>query len=138
MKHPMGVYVVSITEMFGRCSFLFFASLLVLFMMEVLHFSDGFATILYGLIMGLCYILQLLTGHLTDLYLGNRKSIIIGSIVMCISLLVLAYGASLFYLTANTPIHSSFIFNYPETIFLIGISLFAIGISFLRLALHLS
>lgn len=134
MKHPMGLYVISTTELFGRCCFLFFASILVLFMMEVLHFSASFAAMLYGVIMACCYIFQLITGHITDRYLGNRKSIIIGCLVMLIGHLILAYAASLYHLGVGVHTHSNFIFTYLETLFIIGVIFFSIGISFFKVS----
>lgn len=134
MKHPTGLYVISTTEMFGRCCFLFFASILVLFMIEVLHFSASFAAMLYGIIMACCYIFQLITGHITDRYIGNRKSIIIGSIIMLMGHLILAYAASLYHLGIGVHTHSNFLFTYLETLFIIGVIFFSIGISFFKVS----
>ena len=134
MKHPMGLYVISTTELFGRCCFLFFSSILLLFMIEVLHFSAAFASMLFGIIMAGCYLFQLITGHITDKYIGNRKSIIIGSVIMCIGQLILAYAASLYHLVIGIHTHSSFLFTYPETLFIVGSIFFSIGISFFKVS----
>lgn len=134
MKHPMGVYAISITEMWERFSFFIFSGILILFMIEVLHFSSPFSNFLYGIIVGACYLLQLSSGYITDKYLGNRKAIIVGAILMIISQLIFTYDASLYTLTANVPVHSSFIFTYPETVFIIGVIFLAVGASLFKVS----
>ena len=134
MKHPMGMYIISITEFIEKFSYFIFCGTLVLFMYEVLHFSIAFSALLYGIIVGSCYFFQIMSGHLTDSILGNRKSIIIGGALMLLSQLIFTYDASLYYLTESVPTHSSFLFSYPEIIFIIGVIVFAIGTSFIKIS----
>lgn len=134
MKHPMGMYVISITEMWERFSFYIFSGILVLFMLEVLHFSTEFSTFLFGIIIASTYFLQLIAGYISDTYIGNRKAIIFGGILMLISQIVFTYCASLFYLTENVAEHSALIFSYPEIVFLIGVVIMAVGASFFKVS----
>lgn len=134
MKHPMGMYVISVTEMWERFSFYIFSGILVLFMLEVLCFSMEFATCLFGIIIASTYFLQLIAGYITDTYIGNRKAIIFGGILMLISQIVFTYDASLYYLTANVAEHSAFLFSYPEIVFLIGVVIMAVGASFFKVS----
>lgn len=46
MEHPMGTYLVSVTEMFEKLSYYLFTGTLVLYMHEVLHFSVQFSALL--------------------------------------------------------------------------------------------
>ena len=135
MSHPVGMYVVSVTELWERFSFYIFSGILVLFMMEVLHFSMEFSTSLFGIIIGGTYFFQLISGFTIDKYLGNRKAVIFGGIFMFIAQLIFMYGASLFYLTTNVPVHSAFLFSYPEIIFLIGVIVMIIGASFFKVSI---
>lgn len=135
MKHPMGMYIVSITEMWERFSFYAFVSILVLFMMEVLHFSTEFSTFLYGIILASTYLFQLVAGYLTDKYISNRKSVIIGGIFMIISQLIFTYAASLYILLERVPTHSAFLFNYPEIIFLVGVVFMTLGSGFFKVSI---
>ncbi|AMD17439.1 hypothetical protein TL18_05035 [Methanobrevibacter sp. YE315] len=135
MKHPMGMYVISIAELWERFSFYIICSILVLFMSDVLHFSIPFCTFLYGIIIGGTYFFQLIGGYLSDKFLGNRKTIIIGGIFMFAGQLIFSYVASLFYLTADVPVHSTFLFTYPEIIFLIGALITSIGASFFKVSI---
>lgn len=103
-------------------------------MYEVLHFSLSFSSFLYGIIIGVTYLFQMIAGYISDTYLGNRKSIIIGGIGMFLSQLIFMYAASLYSLTANVAEHSSFIFNYVEMIFLIGIVFMIFGSGFFKVS----
>lgn len=134
MNHPIGMYVLSMTEMWERFSYYIFSAILVLFMYEVLHFSSSFSSFLYGIIIGVTYLFQMIAGYISDTYLGNRKSIIIGGIGMFLSQLIFMYAASLYSLTANVAEHSSFIFNYVEMIFLIGIVFMIFGSGFFKVS----
>ena len=134
MEHPKGVYAISLIEMWERFSFFIFCGILVLYMIEVLHFSMPFASILYGIIVGAGYLLQLVTGQITDTYFGNRKAIMVGSILMLASQLIFAFDASLYNLSISIPTHSSFLFTYPEIIFLIGVVFISLGGSFIKVS----
>lgn len=134
MKHPKGMYVVAVTEMWERFSFYVFVSILVLFMMQVLHFSSEFSTYLYGLIIASTYLFQLVAGYITDKYISNRKSIIIGGILMFISQMIFTYDASLYVALERVPMHSALLFNYPETIFLLGVVFMTLGSGFFKVS----
>ena len=127
MKHPTGLFVLSSTEMCERFSYFIILSMLVLYMMEVLHFSAVFSSLLSGIVTGLIYIAQLLGGYLSDRFLGNRKAIILGGTLMAIGQFVFAYSGSLYYTTTNIAEHSTFIFTFPECIFIVAIIIIAIG-----------
>lgn len=132
IKHQKSTYLLSTTAMLESFSIYIYAGLLVLFMVDVLHFSNVFALSFFGLAFGSAYLLQIIGGVLCDKYLGNRKSIIIGMGFIFIAQLIFTYGASLHALTANVATHSSFIFNQPEIIFLIGIIIISMGLVFLK------
>ena len=134
MSHPVGMYVISVTEMWERFSFYIFSSILVLFMFDVLHFSMPYTTFLFGIIIGATYFLQLIAGYISDKYLGNRKAIILGGIFVLIAQIIFTYDASLYYMTANVAEHSALLFSYPETVFLIGVVVMAIGASFFKVS----
>ena len=134
MKHPMGMYIVATTEMWERFSFYVFVSILVLFMMQVLHFSSGFSTFLYGIILASTYLFQLVAGYLTDRYISNRKSIIIGGMLMIVSQLIFTYDASLYIALERVPMHSTLLFNYPEMIFMLGVLFMTLGSGFFKVS----
>lgn len=53
-----------------------------MYMSDVLNFTNSFSSYLFGIAFGSTYLLQIIGGYICDRYLGNRKSIIIGIILM--------------------------------------------------------
>lgn len=132
MGHPKSIYLISSTAMFESISYYMFAGILVMYMIDVLHFSNPFSTYIFGIAYGSTYILQILGGYVCDKYLGNRKAIIFGILFILIGQLIFTYDASLFSLSTNIQQHSTLLFTYPEIIFLIGIGAMAVGVSFFK------
>ena len=135
IKNPKSTYLLSAIGMLESFSFYIYAGLLVLYMIEVLNFSQAFAMSFFGLAFGSTYLLQIIGGAVCDKYLGNRKSVILGMIFVFLAQLIFTYDASLYTITANIAIHSSFLFNMPEVLFLIGIVIMCIGVSFFKVTL---
>ena len=132
MEHPKGIYLLSSTAMLESLSYYVFAGLLVMYMIDVLHFSNPFSTYLFGIAYGSTYILQVLGGYVCDRYLGNRKAVIFGISFITIAQLIFTYDASLFALSTNIQEHSTLLFTYPEIIFLVGVAAMAVGVSFFK------
>lgn len=134
--HPKGLFVLSITEMWERFNFYVLVSLLVLYMTEVLHLTPSFSSFFYGIFIGSTYIIQVIGGYLSDRYIGNRKSIILGGILMALGQFIFAYSGSLYSTSLNIAEHSSFIFTFQESIFLIGAIVLCIGSSFCKVNIN--
>lgn len=83
-KHPKGLYLLFFTEMWERFSYYGMRAIFILFLTKALVFSDKDASNIYGSYTGLVYLTPLLGGYLCDKFLGNRRSIIIGGVMMAI------------------------------------------------------
>lgn len=83
-KHPQGLYVLFATEMWERFSYYGMRALFVLFLGKALLFDKEIGTQIYGSYTGLVYLTPLIGGYMADRYWGNRKSIVIGGIMMAI------------------------------------------------------
>lgn len=92
--HPKGLYFLFFTEMWERFSYYGMRAIFILFMTKVLLLKDKEASEIYGSYTGLVYLTPLLGGYLCDKYLGNRRSIIIGGLLM-------ALGQFLMFISAN-------------------------------------
>lgn len=92
--HPRGLYLLFFTEMWERFSYYGMRAIFVLFMVNMLVFSDKDASNIYGSYTGLVYLTPLLGGYLSDRYLGNRRSIITGGILMAIGQFLMFVSAS--------------------------------------------
>lgn len=82
--HPKGLYVLFVTEMWERFSYYGMRALFTLFMTKALLFDKAKGSDIYGSYTGLVYLTPLVGGYMADRYWGNRKSIIIGGIMMAI------------------------------------------------------
>jgi proton-dependent oligopeptide transporter, POT family len=83
-KHPKGLYVLFITEMWERFSYYGMRAIFILFLTKALMYDKALSSEIYGSYTGLVYLTPLIGGYMADRYWGNRKSIIIGGIMMAI------------------------------------------------------
>ncbi|NLH49336.1 MAG: peptide MFS transporter [Myxococcales bacterium] len=91
--HPPGLYLLFGVEMWERFSYYGMRAILVLFMTKYLLFNTEKAGSIYGWYTGLVYMTPLIGGYLADRYLGQRKSIFIGGLIMAIGEFCLAVAA---------------------------------------------
>ncbi|WP_294234217.1 peptide MFS transporter [uncultured Chryseobacterium sp.] len=92
--HPKGLYLLFMTEMWERFSYYGMRAIFVLYMTKVLLMDDANASEIYGSYTGLVYLTPLLGGYLADRFLGNRRSIEIGGLLMAIGQFILFFSAS--------------------------------------------
>ncbi len=97
LGHPKGLFLLFATEMWERFSYYGMRALLVLSLVAGVEAANpGFgwtqaeALKLYGLFTGFVYFTPLIGGWLADNYLGQRKSVIIGGLVMAAGQFTLA------------------------------------------------
>ncbi|WP_242127753.1 peptide MFS transporter [Sphingobium sp. Sx8-8] len=112
LGHPRGLFLLFFVEMWERFSFYGMRALLIFYLTQHFLFSDRDASYAYGAYMSLIYISPLMGGYLADRYLGQRKAVLFGGIVIAIGHLILGMksddggtmGLSLFWLGLATVI----------------------------------
>lgn len=82
--HPKGLYLLFFTEMWERFSYYGMRAIFILFLTKAMLLSKGDASNIYGSFTGLVYLTPLLGGYLCDRFLGNRRSIFVGGVLMAI------------------------------------------------------
>ena len=92
--HPKGLYFLFFTEMWERFSYYGMRAIFILFMTKILLMKDADASQIYGSYTGLVYLTPLLGGYLCDKFLGNRRSIVIGGLLMAIGQFCMFLSAS--------------------------------------------
>lgn len=92
--HPKGLYMLFFAEMWERFSYYGMRALLIFYLTKHWLFSDGKANLIYGAYTSLVYITPVLGGYLADRYLGQRKAVLFGG-------LLLAAGHSLMAVEGN-------------------------------------
>ena len=100
MKHPPGLYMLFLTEMWERFSYYGMRALLVMYLTtEFVRGGLGVdkvsAMTLYGNFTALVYLTPLAGGYLSDKYIGQRKAITIGGIIIAAGQLTLFSSQSL-------------------------------------------
>ncbi len=100
--HPKGLYLLFTTEMWERMSFYGMRALLVLYMVDKTRggfgWSQAKALDIYGTYTGLVYLTPLLGGFLADRYLGQRRAVVTGGVLMMIGHFLMAVpGITAFY-----------------------------------------
>jgi POT family proton-dependent oligopeptide transporter len=80
--HPKGLYMLFFAEMWERFSYYGMRALLIFYLTKHWLFSDGKANLIYGAYTSLVYITPVLGGYLADRYLGQRKAVLFGGLLL--------------------------------------------------------
>ena len=80
--HPKGLFVLFLAEMWERFSYYGMRALLIFYLVQHWLFSDSEASIIYGAYTALVYITPVVGGYLADRYLGQRKAVLFGAILL--------------------------------------------------------
>ncbi len=132
-QHPKGLYVLFFTEMWERFSYYGMRAILALYMVKALIYDTAFTSSIYGYYTGLVYLTPLLGGYIADKYWGNRRSIVVGGVLMAIGQFALSFSGFL-YDPSNNPAqpYTSFMFNPQQIAFIIGLLFLIIGNGFFK------
>lgn len=82
LGHPKGLFMLFFAEMWERFSYYGMRALLIFYLTQHWLFSDGEASVIYGAYTALVYITPVLGGYLADKYLGQRKAVLYGAILL--------------------------------------------------------
>jgi proton-dependent oligopeptide transporter, POT family len=88
---PKGLYICFFTELWERFSFYGMKALLFLYLTKYHLFGDAPSYDLIGAYGGMVYAMPLLGGLLADRYLGMRKAVVLGAVLLCLGHLGMAY-----------------------------------------------
>ena len=91
LGHPKGLFVCFLTEMWERFAFYGMKALLLLYLTKHHLFDDADGYLLLGTYAGLAYALPLLGGILADRWIGMRKAVIYGGILLVLGQLGMAW-----------------------------------------------
>jgi len=82
LGHPRGLVILFFTEMWERFSYYGMRALLILYLTQHFLFSDERSTLLYGAYTALVFVMTIVGGTLADHYLGARKAVSFGAILL--------------------------------------------------------
>ena len=123
--HPKGLFVLFFAEMWERFSYYGMRALLVLYLTKHFLFEKQEAFGLYGAYTTLVYITPVIGGILADRYLGQRKAVLIGAVLLVLGHLGMAVeGEPVVDATARNPV--------VMNIFYLSLALIIAGVGFLK------
>ncbi|MDA5194801.1 peptide MFS transporter [Govanella unica] len=131
--HPRGLAICFLTEMWERFSFYGMKALLTLYLAKHFLFSDQASYAVYGAYTALVYVGPVLGGYMADRFLGSRKAVTLGAILLVIGHFGMAFE--------GVPAVESFAADGTRTIisdpfylqmFYLSLAFIIIGIGFLK------
>jgi proton-dependent oligopeptide transporter, POT family len=128
LGHPKGVFVCFFTEMWERFSFYGMKALLFLYLTKYHLFNDESGYGLIGAYGGLVYCIPVIGGLLADKYLGMRKAVIFGGVLLVLGHAGMAYEGVQAVKDAANVIRD----NTALLAFYFSLSLIIMGVGFLK------
>jgi len=92
--HPKGLLILFLTEMWERFSFYGMRGLLIIYLTQHFLFSDEKSALIYGAYTALVYVMTIIGGTLADKYLGQRKAVTFGAILLVLGHFGMAFEGS--------------------------------------------
>lgn len=93
---PPGLTILFLTEMWEKFSYFGMRALLVYYMTKQLLFGQQHASMIYGAYTALAYLTPVFGGLLADRWLGKRRAVIIGGVVMAVGHFLMAFDTLLY------------------------------------------
>jgi proton-dependent oligopeptide transporter, POT family len=94
LGHPKGLFVLFFAEMWERFSYYGMRALLIFYLTKHWLFSDEDSGVIYGAYTALVYITPVLGGYLADRYLGQRKAVTYGAVLLTFGHFLMGFEGS--------------------------------------------
>ncbi|MES2496453.1 MAG: peptide MFS transporter [Pseudomonadota bacterium] len=94
--HPPGLTSLFLTQMWAEFSYFGLQALLVYYMTRHLHFSQGESSLIYGLYGAAAFFSPFFGGIIADRWLGRKRSVVLGGVLMMIGHFLMAFEGLLF------------------------------------------
>lgn len=91
LGHPKGLYMLFFAEMWERFSFYGMRGILVFYLVQHWMFSQGEGSLILGAYGSMVYITPVLGGWLADRYLGQRKAVLFGGVLLALGHLFMVF-----------------------------------------------
>lgn len=129
LGHPVGLFVLFATEMWERFSFYGMKAILLFYLVKYHLFGDEAGNLLIGSYAALVYALPVLGGVLADKYLGFRKAVVFGGVLLVFGHLGLAFEGEAATQSATGEILRD---NGALQVFYFSLALIIMGVGFLK------
>ena len=128
LGHPKGLFVCFFTEMWERFSFYGMKALLLLYILKYHLFTDDAGYDLLGAYGGLVYAVPVFGGLLADRYLGMRKAVVLGGVLLVLGHLGMAFEGEQARLVDGVVVRD----EAALQVFYLSLALIIMGVGFLK------
>lgn len=127
--HPKALFILFFTEMWERFSFYGMKALLIFYLTKYHLFSDTEGNMLIGAYAALVYAMPVVGGFIADKYLGFRKAIIFGGVLLVLGHLGMAYEGNAATQSVTGEIARD---NFALQAFYLSLAFIIMGVGFLK------
>ena len=127
--HPRALFILFFTEMWERFSFYGMKALLIFYLTKYYLFSDEAGNLLIGSYAALVYAIPVVGGFIADSYLGFRKAIVFGGILLVLGHLGMAYEGNATTKSLTGEIVRD---DFALQIFYLSLAFIVMGVGFLK------
>lgn len=92
--HPKGLFLLFMAEMWERFSYYGMRALLIFYLIQHWMFAEDKAYVIYGAYTALVYIAPVVGGYLADQFIGQRKAVLFGAILLTFGHFFMAFEGS--------------------------------------------
>lgn len=128
LGHPIGLSICFLTEMWERFSFYGMRTILVLYLVKYHLFSAEKASLIYGAYAGLVYMMPIIGGYMADRYLGSRKAVTYGAILLVAGHGLMGFHGPQAFMDGDVVVRNDFYLN----LFFLSLALIITGVGFLK------
>lgn len=128
LGHPIGLTICFLTEMWERFSYYGMRTILVLYLVKYHLYSAGEASMIYGAYAGLVYMMPIIGGYMADRYLGSRKAVTYGAILLVMGHGLMGFHGPASIMDGDTVVRNEMYIN----IFFLALALIITGVGFLK------
>src|SRR5438045_1518783 len=93
LGHPIGLYVLFLTQMWERFSYFGMLALLILYLNNYFRMQQDAASSVFKWYTSAIYFTPVMGGYLADRFLGNRRAVILGATLMAVGHFLMAFSA---------------------------------------------
>ena len=132
LGHPKGLYVLFFTEMWERFSYYGMRALLILYLTKHFLFADQQGALIYGSYASLVYAMPVLGGLIADRYLGFRKAILFGAVLLVCGHFGMAFEgppASTIMIDGHQEVQRDALYTQ---VFYLSLAFIVVGVGFLK------
>ena len=128
LGHPRGLFILFATEMWERFSYYGMRALLILYLTKHFLFGDKSAGLIYGSYASLVYAMPVIGGLIADRYLGFKKAIVFGAVLLVCGHFGMAFeGPPSEIVDGKVVRHGTY-----EQVFYLSLALIVVGVGFLK------